>query len=125
MDCLDYVSTTGVQSQIVSKEGRDTVKSLLNTVFALGSELLIPSLRYITCQLSHSNRCRESSMTKIESNEPWEALSTVTVDLSVSGPFSAGKQRGFSSEPRPTVDNRVGNDGRLTNAYKSMGYQRH
>jgi hypothetical protein len=34
-------------------------------------------------------------MSEIESNEPWEGLSNVTVDLSVSGPFSAGTQRVF------------------------------
>lgn len=31
-------------------------------------------------------------MSEVESREPWEGLSNETVDLSVSGPFSAGTQ---------------------------------
>jgi hypothetical protein len=34
-------------------------------------------------------------MSEIESKEPWEGLSNATVDLSVSGPLSAGKQCAF------------------------------
>jgi hypothetical protein len=34
-------------------------------------------------------------MSEIESKEPWEGLSNVTADLSVSGPSSAGTQRAF------------------------------
>jgi hypothetical protein len=45
--------------------------------------------------LSPSNRGREPSTTEIEGKEPWEGLSHKTVNLSVSGLFSAGKQRAF------------------------------
>jgi len=45
--------------------------------------------------LSHSNRCHERSMREIETKEPWEVLSNTTVDLSVSVPLSADKQRAF------------------------------
>jgi hypothetical protein len=34
-------------------------------------------------------------MSEIESQEPWEGFSNATVDLSVSVPLSAGKQRAF------------------------------
>jgi hypothetical protein len=45
--------------------------------------------------LSHSNCCHEPSMSEIECKEPWEGLSNEMVDLSVSVPLSAGKQRAF------------------------------
>jgi hypothetical protein len=56
--------------------------------------------------LSHSNRRNESSMSEIASREPWDGLSNVTVELSVSGPFSADTQRAFplSSDQLLTIE---------------------
>jgi hypothetical protein len=34
-------------------------------------------------------------MSEVERKEPWEGLLNVTIDLSVSGPLSAGKPRAF------------------------------
>jgi hypothetical protein len=45
--------------------------------------------------LSYFNRGREPSTTEIESKEPWEGFSHRTVNLSVSGKFSAVTQRAF------------------------------
>ena len=58
--------------------------------------------------ISYSNRCREPSRREVEGKEPWEALSNATVVLSVSCQSSDGTTARFHSEPRPTIDNRVG-----------------
>lgn len=82
-------------SALSSCTSRDTVKVLLEYRLLPLERALDTVIALQNMPLSHSNRIQEPVLSEIESKDPREGLSNVTVDLSVSGPLLAGKQRAY------------------------------
>ena len=94
---LGYVVSTDRRKLlgVTTTEGRDTVNRALEYRLRPLERAVDTVIALQDMPISPSNRCREPSMSEIESKQPWEVLSNATVNLSVSCPFSDVRQHVF------------------------------